>query len=105
MRFFVLRAQRQTAATPPLGLADTFIATGARTVLQKLWYDDESALADTASVPLDIMAKLFSIRSVYTVRAARLFIQRFSSRLATVYACFTERSPPSVGVLPTCGKP
>lgn len=35
--------------TPPLGLAEAFIAAGARTVLQKMWYDEESALADTVS--------------------------------------------------------
>lgn len=33
--------------TPPLGLADAFIAAGARTVVQKLWYDEETVLADT----------------------------------------------------------
>lgn len=37
------------AATPPLGLADAFIAAGAQTVLQKLWYDEDSSLADVVS--------------------------------------------------------
>ena len=35
--------------TPPLGLAEAFIAAGARTVVQKLWCDEESALVDTVS--------------------------------------------------------
>lgn len=33
--------------TPPLGLAEAFIAVGARTVVQKMWYDEEIALVDT----------------------------------------------------------
>ncbi|CAM9978651.1 unnamed protein product, partial [Sphacelaria rigidula] len=33
--------------TPPLALAEAFIAAGARTVMQKMWYDEESALVDT----------------------------------------------------------
>lgn len=36
--------------TPPLALAEAFIAAGARTVMQKMWYDEESALVDTVSV-------------------------------------------------------
>lgn len=39
----------KVVGTSPLGLAETFIAAGARTVLQKIWYDEESALADTVS--------------------------------------------------------
>lgn len=38
------------AETCSLGLAEAFISAGARTVLQKLWYDDESSLADTVSL-------------------------------------------------------
>lgn len=34
----------------PLGLAEAFIAAGARTVLQKLWCDEETALSDTVSM-------------------------------------------------------
>lgn len=36
--------------TPPLALAEAFIAAGARTVMQKMWYDEESALVDTVSI-------------------------------------------------------
>lgn len=36
--------------TPPLGLAEAFLAAGAQTVVQKLWCDEESALVDTVSL-------------------------------------------------------
>ncbi|CAM9498108.1 unnamed protein product, partial [Ectocarpus fasciculatus] len=36
--------------TPPLGLAEAFIAVGARTVVQKMWYDEETALVDTVAL-------------------------------------------------------
>ncbi|CBJ25838.1 tetratricopeptide repeat domain protein [Ectocarpus siliculosus] len=36
--------------TPPLGLAEAFIAVGARTVVQKMWYDEETALVDTVTL-------------------------------------------------------
>ena len=45
------RTQHCTTKTPPLGLAESFIAAGARTVVQKMWYDEESALVDTVRVP------------------------------------------------------
>ncbi|CAM9264513.1 unnamed protein product, partial [Ectocarpus sp. 12 AP-2014] len=36
--------------TQPLGLAEAFIAVGARTVVQKMWYDEETALVDTMTL-------------------------------------------------------
>lgn len=46
--FFCPRMQG-SMETPALGLAEAFIAAGARTVVQKLWCDEESALVDTVS--------------------------------------------------------
>ncbi|CAM9536199.1 unnamed protein product, partial [Scytosiphon promiscuus] len=37
-------------ATPSLGLTEAFMAAGARTVVQKLWYDEETALVDTVTL-------------------------------------------------------
>lgn len=39
--------QQQGVETPPLGLAEAFITVGARTVVQKIWYDEETSLVDT----------------------------------------------------------
>ncbi|CAM9303645.1 unnamed protein product, partial [Hapterophycus canaliculatus] len=36
--------------TPPLGLMEAFISAGARTVVQKMWYDEETALVDTVTL-------------------------------------------------------
>lgn len=41
------RGGRGGTRTPPLSLEEAFVAAGAQSVLQKLWYDDGSALADT----------------------------------------------------------
>lgn len=50
--------QREQKHTQPLGLAEAFVAAGARTVLQKMWYDEESSLVDTVGTSTKMIFSL-----------------------------------------------
>lgn len=69
--------------TPPLGLAEAFIAVGARTVVQKMWYDEETALVDTVRLkgvpPRRFPQRIWMNHVMHAASSARLVEMMISS--------------------------